>query len=307
MKYLNYEYRDDVLYDEHNQKISEEECFNGIPQCRITSPEMFKPHVTSEMRRLFPDYSHNLVGNSEIAFHYLNDFRYYKNKKLLIVGGGPTTNKCNWENLDFDYVWSCNFFYRHPKLKNIPVDLAMVGQEINIGDRDFINYCINNNTKLGFEIAGKFYQTNMGSNFDHLNRQMKVVPNYKLTNHFCFFTRYYGWIGANWRQMILALFLGFKEIYFVGMDGYSFKTGPETVSHSFQPGKIPKGGPMKPGAKEAFRQHLIIFWNYVLNRLKPDVKFYNLGEFSEDNMTREISKQYFPLPDNIKETIGVKY
>ena len=142
-----------------------------------------------------------------------------------------------------------------------------------------------------------------GITYDHRTR----IINYDFDNHFALFTRYYGWIGANWRQMILALFLGFKEIYFVGMDGYSWKNPVHEIPHSFEPGKVPKGGPMKLGAHEAFKQHLIIFWNYVLNRLKPDVRFYNLGEFTDENMTSYISKKHFPLTEKIKETIGVKY
>tara|TARA_A100001515_G_scaffold31593_3_gene24618 strand:- start:10787 stop:11689 length:903 start_codon:yes stop_codon:yes gene_type:complete len=300
MKYSNYEYKNNVLHNNHGDIISEEECWNGIPQCRITSEDMFKDKVTRELRYIFPEYSDKLFGNSEIVFQYGRNFKKYRDKKILIVGGGPTTNQCQWENLDVDYIWSCNHFFKHPKLKKYPVDLAFIGQEVQIYSEDFIEYVSKHNTKVGFELAGKWVHHGTGVGWT-------IVPNYDIKNHFCFFTRYYGWIGANWRQIILALFLGVKEIYFVGMDGYSFKTNPKDIPHSFEPGKEPKGGPMKPGAEEAFKQHLIIFWNYVLNRLKSDVKFHNLGEFSEDNMTAEISKKHFPLSDEIKKTIGVKY
>ena len=300
MKYLNYEYKNDVLYDNKGNIVSEEECWNGIPQCRITSKDMFKEKVTRELRNIFPEYSKSLIGNDEIVFQYARYFEKYRNKKILIVGGGPTTNQCEWENLDVDYIWSCNHFFKHPKLKKYPVDLAFIGQEVEIFSKDFLEYVYKHETKLGFELAGKWVRKGTGLNYT-------VVQNYDIDNHFCFFTRYYSWIGANWRQIILALFLGVKEIYFVGLDGFTFNKTPESVEHSFQPGKIPKGGPMKPGAEEAFKQHLIIFWNYVLNRLKAETKFYNLGEFSEDNMIAEISKKHFPLSDEMKKTIGVEY
>tara|TARA_B100001094_G_scaffold32216_1_gene26716 strand:- start:6749 stop:7648 length:900 start_codon:yes stop_codon:yes gene_type:complete len=298
MKYLNYEFKNGVLYNEKNEIISDEECWNGIPQCRITSKELFHEKVKNEMLTLFPKYSDRLIGNSEIVFQYLSNFAKYKNKKLLIVGGGPTTNQCQWEKLDYDYIWSCNHYYRHPKLKDMGVDLTFIGQEVKLYDKEFQENVYKHNTKLVFEIAGKFY-----NKFGHDN--LNLLPGYDIKNHLCCFTRYYGWIGANWRQMILALFLGFKEIYFVGMDGYSFKKNPRDIPHSFEPGKVPAGGPMKPGAEEAFKQHLIVFWNYILNELNPDVKLHNLGEFSDDNMSRYISKEYFPLTDDIKKTIGV--
>ena len=272
---------------------------------------MFKNKVTNEMFNVFPDFSNALTGNQEIVFQYLDKFRRYRNKKLLIVGGGPTTNLCEWENLDYDYIWSCNHFYLNPKFQKQRVDLTFAGQEVDLSDEKFRRYIIVNDTLLGLELAGKFYNRKMDSTFDVKDgfwiHDRSVMRDLNITNHFCCFTRYYGWIGANWRQMILALFLGFKEIYFVGMDGYSFKKDVKTIQHSFEKDKIPMGGPTKPGAEEAFKQHLIIFWNYVLNRLKPDVRFFNLGEFTDENMTSHISKIHFPLTEKIKESIGVKY
>ena len=57
MKYSNYEYKNNILYNNHGDIISEEECWNGIPQCRITSKDMFKDKVTRELRYIFPKYS----------------------------------------------------------------------------------------------------------------------------------------------------------------------------------------------------------------------------------------------------------
>ncbi len=300
LKYLNYEYINDTLVDRNTGlAVDITECFNGIPQCRIENKDTFEHVVNHDLRKLFPLYSDFLLGNSEIVFQNRNRFLDYKNKKLLIVGGGPTTNQCEWENLDVDYIWSCNHFYEHPVLKRTKVDLAFIGQEVNLHNPEFQKYVLDNDTLLAFELAGKFYQNVPGTRTD--------VPNVPIENHMCCFTRYYGWIGANWRQMILALFLGFKEIYFIGMDGYTFEEDVRNSKHSFEPNKIPQGGPTKPGAKEAFRVHLIVFWNYVLNQLKPDIKFYNLGEFSNQNMTSHISKVHFPLTDEIKKKIGVSY
>ena len=35
------------------------------------------------------------------------DVSKYKNKKILIVGGGQSTLDTKWENLDYDYLWTC--------------------------------------------------------------------------------------------------------------------------------------------------------------------------------------------------------
>ena len=97
MKYKNYEFIDDVLYDSDGNKISEEECWNGIPQLRVTK-EGFHKKVTRWMTEYFPYYSNHLMGNSEIVFQAAQGLSKYRNKKILIVGGGPTTNECQWEN-----------------------------------------------------------------------------------------------------------------------------------------------------------------------------------------------------------------
>ena len=32
--------------------------------------------------------------------------------------------------MDYDYIWSVNHFYKHPKFQKFPVDLCFVGQEV---------------------------------------------------------------------------------------------------------------------------------------------------------------------------------
>ena len=37
------------------------------------------------------------------------DSKKYENKNIIIVGGGPSTNDVHWEDLDYDFIFSCNF------------------------------------------------------------------------------------------------------------------------------------------------------------------------------------------------------
>ena len=187
MKYLNYEYKNDILFDDGGKKISEEECFNGIPQCRITGPEMFLDKVSRNIKLFYHKYSSQLIGNQEICFQHVGSrFLRYKNKKLLIVGGGPTTNQCQWENLDYDYIWSVNHFYKHPKLQKLPVDLCLVGQEVmHDHPKAFVDYVRSNETLVGFELCGMLYNKRNkfniedGITYDHRTR----IMNYDFDNH----------------------------------------------------------------------------------------------------------------------------
>ena len=47
------------------------------------------------------------MKNTYIDVHFPNGFNIdkYKDKKILIVGGGPTTNLVNWQNLNFDFEY----------------------------------------------------------------------------------------------------------------------------------------------------------------------------------------------------------
>ena len=48
-------------------------------------------------------------------------------KTILILGGGTSTLDRKWENLDYDYLWTCNSFYMEERLLNKKVDLFMLG------------------------------------------------------------------------------------------------------------------------------------------------------------------------------------
>ena len=55
------------------------------------------------------------------------------------MGGGPTTNQCQWEKLDYDYIWSCNHFYRHPKLKDMSTNPCAKDSMFSKIDGNFVN------------------------------------------------------------------------------------------------------------------------------------------------------------------------
>ena len=42
----------------------------------------------------------------------LNQFDKFKNSKILVVGGGPSSNEIDWDADDYDYIFSCNHFYK---------------------------------------------------------------------------------------------------------------------------------------------------------------------------------------------------
>ena len=59
----------------------------------------------------------------------------YKDKSILILGGGTSTLDTKWENLEYDYIWTCNDFYISDRLSNVKIDLTIISYNTNINDK----------------------------------------------------------------------------------------------------------------------------------------------------------------------------
>lgn len=312
--WYDYGIKNNVVYDKNGNISKCHDCY-GITQLGKNDPEflmdnVFETRVTIAMKTLFPSYSDNLVGNSEMVFqnnpeiNKIHSENKSRRNKLIIVGGGPSTNEVKWENLKYDYIWSSNHFYKSDKLKDRKVDLAYLGQEVDYNNSELREYINKFKPLVAFEPAGKWFESLIPSSVTMYApfKQSKepIIQDY-LKNHICVMSKFYGVLGVGLRQLIFALFLGFKEIYFVGLDGLPGFNTP----HSFETGKLGAGAPHKEGAMERYKKHYVHYWNYILSMIGDDVNFYNLGEYSEHNMSKEISLQNFPLNNEIKKSIGV--
>ena len=41
----------------------------------------------------------------------------FSDKKILVMGSGPSVNDTNWDKLDVDGIVTCNNFYRNDKVR----------------------------------------------------------------------------------------------------------------------------------------------------------------------------------------------
>ena len=259
----------------------------------------FNQWATTELKKLFP-FLPNIKSDSEIVYSNIDELNKFKDSKILILCGGPSTSEVDWSNLDYDYVWSLNSFFLNDKFKNTKIDLMCVGGEIDFQSDDFLNYANNYNPLMLFEIHDRWYDESI-----YLNALYQSYP--KLG---CFHTRAYGKLGGGVRLMILALYLKAKEIYIVGSDGCPglSVTKKQFIEskHSFENNK--HKWPWLITEDNAYdvyyRQHEDL-WNYILNDLNFDTKIFNLGENCEFNFSSIWSKKYFPLPEDIKNKINI--
>lgn len=194
-----------------------------------------------------------------------------KDKSVIVVGGGPSSNTLTEEMLSsYDYVFSCNHFYKNSFLKNQKVHLALIGDEVSLEDPEFINFIKEHGTIVGFEHSVK--------------RSMSQLLSFKSLHNstFIYLTRYFSRLGYVARACVLAKSMGANKIHFIGLDGF------KTDSHCFEDTK--KAPPFND--TKMFCEQMRIFYRYMLNELKLDPdKFVNLSDSHEDSIYTGILKE----------------
>jgi len=196
--------------------------------------------------------------------------------KILIVGGGPSTNSADWNHNDYDYILTCNHFFLNKKLAaSDNILLAFIGDEIDTNSKEFENYFINNDTFICFENVTK-------------NPQEMLAAKEKYKNVVFAHTRYRSKIGSTPRLLVYASLFGPREIHIVGMDGRArgAKLG-EVHGHAFEPAKVNQG----TYNYDLYRHQYILLWDYVLG-LAKNTKFVNLGDGHEMNMSTPITRKW---------------
>jgi len=233
-------------------------------------------------------------------YFYTNSaaFEKFKGKKIMIVGGGPSTNSVNWENVDYDYLWTCNQFNRNDKLKNTKIDLVslapLVDKELNNGEELEIYFKENPETLAIFPIDRSGFPVPPVLAFAD-----------KYTNQSCLYqTRYGSVIGTMNRLIVFALLVGASTVYFVGMDGRSEVEEDGNLLHAFDGDKPIPGWWKTYGNRFQVRQ-FVIFYDYIMSlKERLNFEFYNLGEGHKYNASTPMTQKLFPLTDELKERIN---
>tara|TARA_R100000008_G_scaffold86317_2_gene78889 strand:- start:1519 stop:2568 length:1050 start_codon:yes stop_codon:yes gene_type:complete len=242
----------------------------------------------------------NRLANEDIVYSEHERLSDCKDKSVLIVCGGPSTKTIPWENLDYDSLWSCNHFYLGEKLKDKKLDLVTVVAglvDVN-NDKEFNDYVNKFNPLISFEIE-------QGCRY-------RDKKNYQQAIKFCkshmedvsfFHTRYRGQPGLGLRMVIYAIFLGYKNISFVGIDGRSKSESSGNLLHSFS-GAKPLPNWYKMYGDDFQERQFIIFWEYVLQLSKQrGCRINNLGEGTEYNVLSKLFAKHNPLPEDIREAL----
>ena len=218
----------------------------------------------------------------------------YEGKSILIVGAGPSTLEVNWENIQVDFIWSCNDFYLNKRLLNVELDLVSMGNLQDYNNQQLDEYLSKHNTRILIEE-------------NHMRRET-------LHNNSTFFKKYKdrcvegsvdkeytGIVGPPARLLTLACVLGASNVYYVGVDG--FDKNLKNV-HAFTNEDGLRGGAAH-NTYERYYTSITGFFKRLYDDFGDRVKFYNLGEASSNhNIPSFVSKDLYPLDEKVLESLG---
>jgi len=240
-----------------------------------------------------------IVFDSEIVMNHMERFEDYRGKTLLLICGGPSVDDVRWENLNYDYVWSCNDFFKNDRVKSEKIDLITLATNVQLlGNEELEKYITENDTIVSFEIERGHLQAERR----HYDDMFDFI--WKYHKNSCFFqTRYRSQPGVGLRMLCYAGILGFDKIYVVGLDGRTELEEDGKLLHAFDGDKPVPNWYRRFGHRFQERQ-FVVFWDYV-ERLKQKYNFsvYNLGEGKHYNASTFITRTLCPLSNKIKEKI----
>lgn len=225
------------------------------------------------------------------------NFKYsqYKDKSVLVVGGGPSTLEVDWKRLDVDYIWSCTNFFMNEEIVKHSLDLISLGNLQDYTDNRLLSYLDNNiNCKVLFE-QNYLYPATLSNNLSFINK-------YKDRTHYGQLDKSYtSIVGPPARLITLAANVGFKNIYFVGVDGFdpSLKN-----AHAF----TKEDGLREGAAHNSYKSYYDAHTSFAKNIFKDfgsRISFRNLGEVAvSHNIISIVSKDKFPLDEKTLEVLG---
>lgn len=203
-------------------------------------------------------------GEATSEFYISNFKNIYKDSKILVVGGGPTTNAVEWDPNNYDFIFSCNHFFLHPILSTIDVSFACLCPEVDVTSKDFVNYYNKFTTQFCIE------------NPDTPNSQIHSMVKMDKSRVSIAELRVKFKVGVTAHLLILASLFEPFSIDVVGMDGYPPNKQHGTDSnHSFQVGK--KMGSLRH-SYDMYVQHYTSLWKYLKYDVGRNIKYTNLGK-----------------------------
>jgi hypothetical protein len=219
----------------------------------------------------------------------------FTNKKVLVMGSGPSVNNVNWENLDYDCIVTTTFFYLNDKIRNLKnITHITLSEIIDFNHPNLIKF-LENNPECTLALEPKpgrpFYNTDTWKNFKNQYRERIITYNTQVDRK----------EGAAGRLTFFVIAFNPEILYYVGIDGKSSNPSLDPIN-AFRTGLKgdTDGYPQSDFIDSHINMAKVLHEYSKLNK----TQLYNLGEGLPYNCSTPYSKKYFPLPDKIKQIIS---
>jgi len=148
---LGHKPKHSVWYDTLNPKcIGADETYENAVVANeasfLTSKEEFLDHKRWGISHVLDNYASfinkpaNFAANEDIFYEKTKEVENIRDKTILILGAGPSTDLSNWQDIECDQVWSCNHFYHHPEIKNTKLSLIYLNNEVTMANTSVKDY-----------------------------------------------------------------------------------------------------------------------------------------------------------------------
>lgn len=215
-------------------------------------------------------------------------------KKILVMGSGPSLNERRWKNIEVDAVCTTSFFYLNDEIRNLEnITHVTLSEIIDFEDQRLINFLDRNPTcTIALEPKGgrPFYDSETFKKFESKYRERFIFYNTKIDKK----------EGVAGRLCFFVMSFLPSDLYYIGIDGKS-KDSKNDPPNAFRTNIV---GDADGYVYEEFLDSHVTFANAILEQSRVyGTQLFNLGEGLHYNLSSVISKEKFPLSEEIKQLL----
>lgn len=228
----------------------------------------------------------------------------FKDKKILVMGSGPSVGDTNWDKLDVDGIATCNNFYRNDKVRDCGkvIHVSFQYKDVNLADERLLEF-FDNNKECTIAFDAYRLESPSGNEFYHNNNFKMFTERYK--DRICGYdvirvsNNHEGVAGRLGKFVVRWLP---SDLYYLGIDGWS-TTPKEDPTNAFMPFSGNHPSDNHYDYLDMVTAHTEFAMKMYEFSKDNNINLYNLGEGFEYNRSTEVSEKYFKLSDKIKNII----
>lgn len=218
----------------------------------------------------------SLSGNTNLLCENIH------NKKVLVLGAGPSASEVEWTSFNWDVLVTANFFYLREEMLSKNIVHVTLSRLVDLNDSRLISFLdTNTETTIAFEPSKlSFYNSSPYKKFVDKYRDRIIFYNIS--------SKVASKEGVAARVCWLVLSCDPDHLYICGIDGISKNVNSDPKNY-FRNHR----GTMDNYSYDQYYKSFQSFGKYLYTVAEErDIKITNLGKGKSYNMMTNISEQY---------------